>query len=814
MSVIERDIDTMKEELRQRFITTAQINYGREISDLTEHELYETLAQVIKQYTSENWIKTNKQYAENDEKQVYYFSIEFLLGRLLNNNMLNLDLKNSLREMLQDIGIDYHDLYEEEPDAGLGNGGLGRLAACFIDSMASLGLAAHGCGIRYQYGLFEQKIVNGQQVEVPDNWLRDGFAWEFRKPNKSVKVRFGGHAYMSIDDNGESHCVHEGYSEVTAVPYDVPVIGYKNSTVNTLRLWNAEAAQDFSDYATLTNDEIKARQEYRNNVNKITEFLYPNDSTNEGKKLRLTQEYFFVSAGVQSIVRHYMRNHDNVQDFANKVCIQINDTHPAVAVAELMRVFIDDYGLDWDTAWDITSHTVAYTNHTILPEALEKWDRALFKELLPRIYMIIDEINRRFLYDIRAKFPGDEALVRELSIIQDNQVHMARLAVVGSFSVNGVAMLHSEILKSSTLKFFYKVFPERFNNKTNGIAHRRWLINADNPLAHVIDDKLTRKWRGDTKMMKQLNQYVDDSSFLKKLDKVKRAKKRALAQYVWAHNKIRIKVDSIFDVQVKRIHSYKRQLMNIMHIMYQYDQLKNNPNYDMPVPVVYFFGGKAAPGYFIAKETIRLILAVADKINTDPSIDGKIKVVFLENFGVSLGEKVYPAADVSEQISTASKEASGTGNMKFMMNGAITLGTMDGANVEIHEQVGDENCVIFGMRSEEVINLYEHGGYSAWDEYNTNANVRRVMNQMTDGTYGNFQSLFDYLVNSNDEFFIMKDFNSYVAAHEEIVRRYQDKNAWLRSCAINIANSGIFSSDRTIAQYAEEIWNIKPVDIE
>ena len=814
MSVIERDIDTMKEELKQRFVTTAQINYGRELSDLSEHELYETLAQVVKQYTSENWIKTNKQYQENDEKQVFYFSIEFLLGRLLNTNLINLDLKNALKAMLQDLDLDIHDLYEEEPDAGLGNGGLGRLAACFIDSMASLGLAAHGCGIRYQYGLFEQKVVNGQQVEIPDNWLRNGFAWEFRKPNKAVKVRFGGKAYMHINDDGSSSAVHDDYTEVTAVPYDVPVIGYKNRTVNTLRLWNAEANQDFSDYASLTNDEIKERQEYRNKVNKITEFLYPNDSTDDGKRLRLVQEYFFVSAGVQSIVRHFMRTHDDVTTFADKVCIQINDTHPAVAVAELMRVFIDDYGLDWDVAWDITSHTVAYTNHTILPEALEKWDRDLFKDLLPRIYMIIDEINRRFLYEVRSKYQGDENLIHELSIIQDGQVHMARLAVVGSFSVNGVARLHTNILKESTLKYFYQYYPDKFNNKTNGITHRRWLISANNALAHVIDDKLTRQWRGDTRMMKQLNQYVNDPAFLKQLDKVKRARKRALAQYVWSHNKVRIKIDSIFDVQVKRIHSYKRQLMNIMHIMYQYDRLKNDPEYKMPVPVVYFFGGKAAPGYFVAKETIRLILAVANKINTDPSIDGKIKVVFLENFGVSLGEKVYPAADVSEQISTASQEASGTGNMKFMMNGAITLGTMDGANVEIHEQVGDENCVIFGMRSEEVIDLYDHGGYSAWDEYNTNANVRLVMNQMTDGTYGNFQSLFDYLVNSNDEFFIMKDFNAYIEAHEEIVRRYQDHNAWLRSCAINIANSGIFSSDRTIAQYAEDIWDIEPVDIE
>ena len=813
MATLERDVETMKEELKQRFVTTAQITWGRDLPDLTEHELYETLADVVKQYTSENWIKTNKQYMLNDERQVYYFSIEFLLGRLLNTNLINLDLKNAIKAMLKELDLNLRDLYPEEPDAGLGNGGLGRLAACFIDSMASLGLPAHGCGIRYQYGLFEQKIVNGQQVEIPDNWLRDGFPWEFRKPNKAVNVRFGGNAYMRAKEDGALELVHEGYTDVMAVPYDVPVIGFKNHTVNTLRLWNAEVKQDFSDYAMCTQEEIRAMQEYRNKVNKITEFLYPNDSTDEGKRLRLTQEYFFVSAGVQSIVRHYKLKHEDLYGLSDKICIHINDTHPALAVAELMRILVDEEGMDWDDAWEITCGTVAYTNHTILPEALEKWNIGLFKNLLPRVYMIVEEINRRFLEEVRKNYPDDEQMVRELSILQDGQVHMARLAVVGSFSVNGVAKIHSDILKNTTLKYFYEYFPEKFNNKTNGITHRRWLISANNDLAHVIDDKLTREWRGNTKLMRRLNDYIEDPAFLKMINKVKRVRKRALSQYVWSHNKVRVKVDSIFDVQVKRIHSYKRQLMNIMHIMYQYDRLKNDPTYDMPVPVVYFFGGKAAPGYFIAKETIRLILAVANRINTDPSIDGKIKVVFLENFGVSLGEMVYPAADVSEQISTASKEASGTGNMKFMMNGAITLGTMDGANVEIHEQVGDDNCVIFGMRSEEVINLYEHGGYSAWDEYNTNANVRKVMNQMTDGTYGNFQSLFDYLVNSNDEFFIMKDFNAYIEAHEEIVRRYQNHNAWLRSCAVNIANSGIFSSDRTIAEYAEDIWNIKPVDI-
>ncbi|WP_297569345.1 glycogen/starch/alpha-glucan phosphorylase [uncultured Anaerovibrio sp.] len=812
--VVEQHDDKIKEELKERFITTSRILYGRELSELSINEVYNTIANVVKQYTTENWIKTNKQYAINENKQIYYFSIEFLLGRLLNTNLINLGLKHPMQAVLKELGLNITDIYNEEPDAGLGNGGLGRLAACFIDSMASLGLPAHGCGMRYQYGLFEQKIINGTQIEIPDNWLRDGFAWEFRKPNKSVTVRIGGNAYMKeVPGEDRLELVHENYAEVMAVPYDVPVIGYLNNTVNNLRLWNAEVTRDFSDYGTLTQAQINERQEYRRWVNKITEYLYPDDRSSDGKRLRLIQEYFFTSAGIQSILRHYRLTHDNYYGMEEKIGIHINDTHPATAVAEMMRILVDEEKMEWEDAWDITTHTMAYTNHTILPEALEKWDIDLFKGVLPRLFMIIEEINRRFLEAVRKKFPGDEDLVRSVSIIENGQVHMAHLAIVGSHSVNGVAKIHTDILKTSTLKQFYKIFPKKFNNKTNGITHRRWLISANNDLAHLIDSKLTRKWRFDYRMLSKLNDYVDDPDFLKSLNKIKRARKRELAQYVWSHNKVRVKVDALFDIQVKRIHSYKRQLMNIMHIMYQYDRLKNDPDYDMPIPVAYFFGGKAAPGYYTAKETIRLINAVADKVNSDESINGKIKVVFIENFGVSLGEMVYPAADVSEQISTASKEASGTGNMKFMMNGAITLGTLDGANVEIHEQVGDDNCVIFGLRAEEVLAYYENGNYSAWDEYNTNERVRTVMNQLTDGTYGNFQTLFDYLINSNDEFFILKDFDAYIAAHEEIVRRYQDKDAWLRSSAINIANSGVFSSDRTIKEYAEDIWEIEPVEI-
>lgn len=815
--LLSHDIETTKPELEERIIQTAMIKYGREVSDLTNHELYVIIAEVAKQYTAENWIATNKAYAKNDNKQVYYFSIEFLIGRLLNTNLLNLDIKNSLKSLMADYPDipQLHDLYDEEPDAGLGNGGLGRLAACFIDSMASLGLPAHGCGIRYQYGLFEQKIINGNQVEIPDNWLRNGFVWEFRKPSRSVNVRFGGNAYMKKnEETGELELAHENYTEVLAVPYDVPVVGYLNRTVNTLRLWNAEVKTDFSDMATLNQEQIHKRNAHRNWVNSITQYLYPDDSTFEGRKLRLVQEYFFVSAGVQSIIRTYKRTHKDLYDFADKIAIHINDTHPALCVAELMRILVDEEEMDWSTAWDIVVNTCGYTNHTIMPEALEKWGVDLMKELLPRIYMIIDEINRRHLDEVREAYPNDEERVRELSIIQDGQVHMARLSIVGSHSVNGVAKLHTEILKSTTLHKFYEYYPEKFNNKTNGITHRRWLLVADNELAHLIDSRLTRAWRHDAQhSLAKIMQFIDDPKFQKDIAKVKSIRKRALAQYVQQHNKIKISTKSMFDIQVKRIHSYKRQLMNILHIMYVYDQIKNH-GYKMQHPVTCFFGGKAASAYYVAKETIRLINAVADKVNNDPDVKDMLKVVFLENFCVSLGELVYPAADVSEQISTASKEASGTGNMKFMMNGAITLGTLDGANIEIRDEVGDENCVIFGLRSNEVLNYYANGNYSAWDEYNNNPMAKAVMNMLTDGTFGDFHSLYDYLLNSNDEFFILKDLPAYAEARKEIVRRYMDKTAWVKSCIVNIARSGIFSSDRTIAEYAKDIWDVKPVDVQ
>lgn len=810
----DKNYEKLKESLKLRFGTTARIMWGRDVTELTKTEIYQTVANVAKQFISDNWIKTNKAYDERQEKQVYYFSIEFLMGRLLKANLINLGIEDAVKEVLHDdFKLELSDSYEEEPDAGLGNGGLGRLAACFIDSMAAHRLPGHGCSIRYQYGLFEQKIIDGNQVEIPDNWLKDGFAWEYRKADKAIDVKFYGHAYMKEMEDGSLQLVHENPMTVMAVPYDVPVVGYHNNTVNTLRLWNAEVNRDFSDYGRLTREQMQQKAEYRNFVESITQYLYPDDSTYEGRQMRLIQEYFMVSAGVQSIVRHYRKAGGNLANFGQRIAIHINDTHPALAVAELMRLFVDEAGMEWDEAWAIVRNTVAYTNHTIMPEALETWPVELFKNLLPRVYMIIEEINRRHLGFVRKRYPGDEGKVRAISIIQDGLVHMARLAIIGAHSVNGVAAIHSMILQNSTLHDFYELYPRMFNNKTNGITHRRWLMGANPELMDLIDDAIgSRRWHRHPEQLDLLNDVVDDKPFLTRLGEIKTIRKTALAEFIKNHHDDGLILDpqTIFDIQVKRIHSYKRQLMNILHIMYQYHMLKTDPSYDM-LPTTYFFGGKAAPGYYIAKETIRLINAVAHKVNNDPQTKDKLKVVFIENFGVSIGEIVYPAADVSEQISTASKEASGTGNMKFMMNGAITLGTMDGANVEIREAVGgDENCVIFGLRAEEVMAYYANGNYSAWDEYNTNENVRLVLNMLVNNYYGDFHSLYDYLIHGNDEFFIMKDFNSYNEAHEEIMRRYQQRFNWLKSSAINIANSGRFSSDRTIDEYANEIWRVKP----
>ena len=806
------ELGLAKEGLKQKFLATAHILWGRDFAELTSHEVYATIVAVVKQYISENWVKTNKAYMKRHDKQIYYFSIEFLLGRLMRSNLVNLGEMELFHDALEEIGVDLNDVFPEEPDAGLGNGGLGRLAACFIDSMASLALPGHGCSIRYQYGLFEQKIIKGNQVEIPDNWLANGFEWEYRKADKAVNVKFNGNAYMKEEEDGSLSLVHEDYMTVMAVPYDVPIVGFRNNTVNTLRLWNAEVNRDFSDYGTMTREQIQAKKEYRNFVESITEYLYPDDSSYEGRRLRLIQEYFFVSAGVQSIVRHYILAGMDLRGFADKIAIHINDTHPAVAVAELMRILVDEQGFGWDEAWEITCKTMAYTNHTILPEALEKWPIDMFRSLLPRIYMIVEEINRRHLEEVRERFPNDEQMVRELSIIEDGQVHMARLAIVGSHSVNGVAAIHTDILKRDTLRFFNKYYPKKFNNKTNGITHRRWLIASNPELTNLIDETIGDGWQKKPSELSRLNDHVTDRSFLAELAKIKRQRKGDLSDFIHTHGGILVDPDMIFDVQVKRIHSYKRQIMNILHIMYLYHELKTNKRFRIP-PTARFFGGKAAPGYYIAKETIRLINAVADKVNNDKAVSDMLKVVFIENFGVSIGEIVYPAADISEQISTASKEASGTGNMKFMMNGALTLGTLDGANVEISQAVGREHCEIFGLRAEEVLNYYATGSYKAWDEYNTNPAVRLVVSQLVDGTYGDFHSLRDYLIQGNDEFFVLKDFGAYDRAHKNMNRKYEDRAAWLKSSAINIANSGVFSSDRTIKEYADDIWHVKPVII-
>ena len=806
------ELGLAKEGLKQRFLATAHILWGSDFADLTSHEVYATIAAVVKQYISENWVKTNKAYTKRRDKQIYYFSIEFLLGRLMRSNLVNLGEMELFSDALEELGVNLDEVFPEEPDAGLGNGGLGRLAACFIDSMASLGLPGHGCSIRYQYGLFEQKIIKGNQVEIPDNWLGNGFEWEYRKADKAVNVKFNGNAYMKEEEDGSLSLVHEDYMTVMAIPYDVPIVGFRNNTVNTLRLWNAEVNRDFSDYGTMTHEQIQAKKEYRNFVESITEYLYPDDSSYEGRRLRLIQEYFFVSAGVQSIVRHYLLAGMDIKDFAKKIAIHINDTHPAVAVAELMRILVDEERMGWDEAWEITCETMAYTNHTIMPEALEKWPIDMFRPLLPRIYMIVEEINRRHIEEVRERFPNDEQMVHELSIIEDGQVHMARLAIVGSHSVNGVAAIHTDILKKDTLKFFHRYYPTKFNNKTNGITHRRWLIGANPELTALIDETIGDAWQKAPDQLSHLNDHVTDKAFLTELSKIKRLRKVDLSDYIHTHGGILVDPDMIFDVQVKRIHSYKRQIMNILHIMYLYHELKTNKRFRIP-PTARFFGGKAAPGYYIAKETIRLINAVADKVNNDKAVSDMLKVVFIENFGVSIGEIVYPAADISEQISTASKEASGTGNMKFMMNGALTLGTLDGANVEISQAVGREHCEIFGLRAEEVLNYYATGSYKAWDEYNTNPAVRLVVSQLVDGTYGDFHSLRDYLIQGNDEFFVLKDFGAYDRAHKNMNRKYEDQAAWLKSSAINIANSGVFSSDRTIKEYADDIWHVKPAII-
>ena len=806
-----------KEEIKNDYLKRLTFTFAEDISQATLEHKYFALGKLIKDYLTEKWAETNKIYKERKVKQTYYFSMEFLIGRLLETNLINLGIRDLCEEALKELGINFNELVSYEEDAGLGNGGLGRLAACFIDSMASLSLPAHGNGIRFKHGLFKQKIENGYQVEQLDDWLKKDFVWEIKRADKSVDVRFGGNVYLK-EVNGKLTPVYENPEIIRAVPYDVPVPGYQTMNVNTLRLWSADMPEKPINLSTLQRGEYLSYLEQRYSVEEISQVLYPDDTSLEGKRLRLKQEYFFTSAGIQSIVRSFLKLGEPITELHDYVAIHINDTHPAVAVAELMRILLDDYELDWDTAWRITVKTCAYTNHTIMAEALEKWDVNVFKKLLPRIYMIIEEINRRFCQEVADRYYNDWGKVNNMSIIQYNNIKMANLAIVGSHSINGVAWLHTEILKNRELKNFYEMYPDRFNNKTNGITHRRWLVKANRPLTDLFIELYggSEDWLKDTSSMKKLLEYKDDKKILKRLAQIKADKKLEMAKFVKEQYGITIDPKSIFDVQVKRLHAYKRQLLNLFHIMYLYNELKANPNLDI-VPRTFFFGAKAAPGYSLAKQVIKLINTVAEKINNDKSIKGKIKVIFLENYGVSLAEKIIPAGDVSEQISTASKEASGTGNMKFMMNGAITLATLDGANVEIDQAVGRDNIVVFGLTSQEVMHYNAFGGYNMRDVFDNDPRLQKIIDQITNGYYGvnssEFSMILDDLFNKNDEFFVLKDFDAYVKAQEKIDRLYRDQEKWQQMCLINIANSGIFSSDNTIRRYADEIWNIKACDV-
>ncbi|MDK2800644.1 MAG: glycogen phosphorylase [Clostridiales bacterium] len=804
-----------KENFKQAFLEKLEVLHGESIEETSDMGKYRALGNLIRDQIIKQWIKTNKQYLERKEKEVYYFSLEFLLGKQLDKNLINMDIKPMVKEVLKELEIDLDDLENIEPEPGLGNGGLGRLAACFLDSLASLQLPGHGCGIRYKYGLFEQKVIDGYQVELPDNWLKNGNVWELKKPDKAVEVRFGGNIRVE-DQNGKMIFIHENYDPVLAVPYDMPVLGYKNNTVNTLRLWSAEPVKKAFDFSSFSRGEYARAVEYRDFVEAISQVLYPDDSYYENKVLRLKQEYFLVSAGLQSIIRRYKKKYDSLYHLPDKVAIHVNDTHPALAVPELMRILMDEEGMGWDEAWAITIGTISYTNHTIMSEALEKWPIDTFKSLLPRIYMIIHEINERFCRELWNKYPGDWNRIRDMAIIADNYVKMAHLAVVGSYSVNGVAKIHTDILKKEVMKNFYDVYPYKFNNKTNGITHRRWLLKANPRLAELISDTIGPGWIRRPQELVHLLEYADDTAFQDKMDEIKRQNKITLAKYIKDMYDLNIDVHSIFDVQVKRIHAYKRQLLNVLHIMDLYNRLRENPDMDL-VSRTFIFGGKAAPAYHMAKSIIKLINTVAAVINNDKLVKDRIKVIFLENYNVSLAEKIFPASDVSEQISTASKEASGTGNMKFMMNGAITIGTLDGANIEIRDAVQSDNIFIFGLTADEVLNFYRYGGYNPWDIYHNDERVKTILNQLINGFLpienDEFKNIFNFLLYNNDEFFVLKDFTPYVDVHNRIQDKYRNRRKWLNMSIHNIAHSGKFSSDCTINEYATGIWKIKPIAI-
>ena len=792
--------------------------YRKTLEEATPQQVFQAVAYAIKDAVVDNWMRTQEEYEKQDPKTVYYLSMEFLMGRALGNNIINLQAQKEVKEALDELGLDLNVIEDQEPDAALGNGGLGRLAACFLDSLATLGYAAYGCGIRYRYGMFKQEIRDGYQVEVPDNWLVDGNPFELRRPEYAKIVKFGGYVNVHIDENGRSNFVQEGYQSVKAIPYDLPIVGYGNGIVNTLRIWDAEAVECFQLDSFDKGDYQKA-VEQENLARNIVEVLYPNDNHYAGKELRLKQQYFFISASVQEAVSKYMRKHDDIRKFYEKVTFQLNDTHPTVAVAELMRILMDEYYLTWDEAWEVTTKTCAYTNHTIMSEALEKWPIELFSRLLPRVYQIVEEINRRFVLELTEKYGNNPDKIRKMAIIADGQIRMAFLAIVGSHSVNGVAALHTEILKKQELHDFYELYPEKFNNKTNGITQRRWLLHANPKLAELITETIGKGWITNLDELKKLVPYAENAAFRSRFTAIKKENKIALAQYIKETKGIDINPDSIFDIQVKRLHEYKRQLLNILHVIGLYNHLKMNPGLDM-IPRTFIFGAKAAAGYHRAKLIIKLINAVADVVNNDPTIHGKIKVVFMENYRVSLAEKMIPAADVSEQISTAGKEASGTGNMKFMLNGALTIGTMDGANVEICEEVGRDNIFIFGMSAAEVQQKTQEG-YDPWMVYNMNQEVRMALTSLIDGTFDPdtnlFRELYDALLNGcggrADEYFVLEDYADYARAQWDIDRAYRDEEKWVRMAILNTAESGKFSSDRTIRQYADEIWQLPSVEI-
>ena len=810
-----------KEYFKEQVKKNVRTLYRKTLKEASKQEIFQAVSYAVKDVIIDNWMATQQQMDKDDPKIVYYMSMEFLMGRALGNNLINLTAYDDVKEALSEMGIDINVIEDEEPDPALGNGGLGRLAACFLDSLATLGYPAYGCGIRYRYGMFKQKIENGYQVEVPDNWLKNGNPFELRRPEYAKEVRFGGYVRVEYDQKlGRNRFIQENYQSVRAIPFDMPVVGYGNNMVNTLRVWDAEAINDFQLDSFDKGDYQKA-VEQENLARNIVEVLYPNDNHYAGKELRLKQQYFFISASVQEALAKYKRTHSDLHKFPDYVTFQMNDTHPTVTVAELMRLLLDQEGLEWDEAWDITTRAVAYTNHTIMAEALEKWPIELFSRLLPRIYQIIEEINRRFLLQVQEKYPGNHDKIAKMAIIYDGQVKMANLAIVAGYSVNGVARLHTEILKTQTLKDFYEMYPWKFNNKTNGITQRRFLAHGNQLLAAWVTDHIGDGWITDLPQISKMKLYADDEKAQHEFMNIKYQNKLRLAKYILEHNGIEVDPHSIFDVQVKRLHEYKRQLMNILHVMYLYDQIKDHP--EMPFyPRTFIFGAKAAAGYRRAKLTIKLINSVADVINNDKSINNKIKVVFIEDYRVSNAELIFAAADISEQISTASKEASGTSNMKFMLNGAPTLGTMDGANVEIVEEVGKENAFIFGLSSEEVINFENNGGYNPNYYFNTDQDIRRFLMELINGKYSNgdmelFREIYDSLLTTKygtaDQYFILADFKSYDKARRDIVEAYQDEARWAKMCILNMASSGKFSSDRTIQQYVDDIWHLKKIQV-